>query len=198
MALLRGVADVTLMGAGTIAGSSSANWTPFHLVPAVAEPLRRWRADLGLSPNPPTIIVTGGDVRLGKRGVDDPSLPVIFLTTEAGAHELAARGFGDHVEIVVAGSGERVEPDAIAAYLARYRGQIVLCEGGPHLLGNLVEADLVDELFLTVAPQLIGRGEDRIGLVEGVALPPDDARWQELVSVKRAADHLFLRYRRRS
>jgi riboflavin biosynthesis pyrimidine reductase len=198
LALLRAIADVTLMGAGTIAGSSSTDWTPEHLEPAFAPAIARWRADLGLAPHPATLIVTRGDVQLGRRGVDDPGLPVVFLTTQDGAPALRGRGFGSHVSVEVGGSGGRVEPSAIAGYLERYRGGVVLCEGGPHLLGDLVAVDAVDELFLTVAPQLIGRGEERLGLVEGIGLEPDDARWYELASIKRAAEHLFLRYRRRT
>jgi riboflavin biosynthesis pyrimidine reductase len=197
MSILRSVADVTLMGAGTIAGSSSTDWTPEHLQPARAPAIERWRRDLGLAPHPTTVIVTTGDVRFGRRGVDDPDLPIVFLTTAAGADELRGRHFGAHVAIEVAGSGEEVSAAAIASFLDRYRGQVVLCEGGPHLLGDLVEADVVDELFLTVSPQVLGRDDGRLGLVEGMALPADRARWQELVSVKRAGDHLFLRYRRR-
>lgn len=198
MALLRGLADVTLMGAGTVAGSSSTDWTPEHLASAHASAIARWRADLGLAPHPTTIIVTSGDVRLGRRGLDDTSLPVILLTTEAGAAELATRGFGEHVEIAVAGRGEHVAPTEIASFLGRYRGGLVLCEGGPHLFGDLVTADAVDELFLTVAPQLIGRAGERLGLVEGVGLAPADARWFTLASVKRAGEHLFLRYGRQT
>ena len=48
----------------------------------------------------------------------------------------------------------------------------------------------------TIAPQVIGRERGRLGLVEGIALAPDEARWHDLVSVKRAGDHLFLHYRR--
>ena len=47
MALLRAVADVVVMGAGTIAGSSSNNWTAEHLQPDLAEPFRAWRATSG-------------------------------------------------------------------------------------------------------------------------------------------------------
>jgi riboflavin biosynthesis pyrimidine reductase len=64
------------------------------------------------------------------------------------------------------------------------------------VVGSLVAADLVDEIFLTLAPQVIGRAGDRLGLVEGVGLAPGEARWHELASVKRAGEHLFLRYRR--
>ena len=65
-------------------------------------------------------------------------------------------------------------------------------------MGQLVDADLLDELFLTIAPQLAGRGSgERLGLVEGIGLEPPEARWQALTSVRRSRDHLFLRYRRR-
>jgi riboflavin biosynthesis pyrimidine reductase len=197
MALLRAVADVVLMGAGTIAGSSSNNWTAEHLQPELAGSFQAWRHDLGLAPHPTTVIVTGtGDVRFGRRGIDDPALPVVFATTPRGADRLRDRQLAPHVTVELAGSTDRVSPAELAAFLGRYAGQIVLCEGGPHLLGGLVEADVVDELFLTVAPRLIGRGTDRLTLLDGLALAPDQARGLELVTVKRAADYLFLRYGR--
>jgi riboflavin biosynthesis pyrimidine reductase len=197
MALLRATADVLLVGAGTIAGSSSTAWTAEHLQPHLAPAIRQWRRDLGLAPWPTTVIVTGsGEVRLGRRGVSDPDLPVVFATTPAGGRRLRERELPPHVSVDVVGSGDRVTPDELATFLSRYRDQVVLSEGGPHLVGSLVAADLVDEIFLTLAPQVIGRDGDRLGLVEGVGLTPADAHWHELASVRRAGDHLFLRYRR--
>jgi riboflavin biosynthesis pyrimidine reductase len=75
---------------------------------------------------------------------------------------------------------------------------LVLCEGGPHLLGSLLERDLVDELFLTVAPQIAGRSHraPRLTLAEGIAFSVGDAPWWRLVSLARSGEHLFLRYRR--
>ena len=75
--------------------------------------------------------------------------------------------------------------------------RLVLCEGGPHLIGDLMGAGLVDELFLTMAPQVAGRDAraPRLGFVAGRAFPLAEAPWADLVSVRRAADHLFLRYR---
>jgi riboflavin biosynthesis pyrimidine reductase len=197
MALLRAAADVLVMGAGTIAGSSSPNWTAEHLQPDYAAALARWRRDLGLAPHPTTVIVTGsGDVRLGRRGVEDPTLPVIFATTESGAQRLRDIELPSHVGVEVLGTGATISPGELSTFLGRFGGQVVLCEGGPHLLGDLVAADIVDELFLTIAPQVIGREKGRLGLVEGLGLAPDEARWHDLVSIKRAEDHLFLRYRR--
>jgi len=199
MALLRAAADVLVMGAGTAAGSSSRNWTAEQLGADHAAALKRWRADLGLAPQPITVIVTGsGDIRLGRHGVEDPAMPVVFATTPAGARRLGEETFPSHVSVEVVGTGDHVGPAELADYLARYAGQVVLCEGGPHLLGGLVAGDLVDELFLTVAPQILGRAGGRLSLVEGTALAPADARWHDLASVKRADNYLFLRYRRRS
>ncbi|HEV7810668.1 MAG TPA: dihydrofolate reductase family protein [Candidatus Limnocylindrales bacterium] len=199
MALLRAVADVLLVGAGTIAGGSSSSWTADHLAPDLAPAFGQWRRDMGLAPQPTTVIVTGsGEVRLGRRGVTDPSLPVVFATTPRGAERLGRIDLPDHVRVDVAGTGERLSPEDLAAFLSHLDARVVLCEGGPHLLADLVAADVADELFLTVAPQIVGRAEaGRLGLVEGLELGADDARWQELVSVKRSGEHLFLRYRRR-
>ena len=56
---------------------------------------------------------------------------------------------------------------------------------------------IVDELFLTLAPQVAGRDSDlhRLSLVEGHAFMPVDALWATLLSVKLADSHLLLRYR---
>ena len=54
------------------------------------------------------------------------------------------------------------------------------------------------QLRSLMAPQLGGRAATgRLGLVEGIALSPADARWHDLVSVRRSDHHLFLRYRSR-
>ena len=101
------------------------------------------------------------------------------------------------VDVVTASSGDQVEPAAIVDVLRERHLDVVVCEGGPTLLGGLIGAGLVDELFLTVAPQVAGRSPDapRLALVEGVGFAIDDAPWARLVSVMRAESHLFLRYR---
>ena len=55
---------------------------------------------------------------------------------------------------------------------------------------------MLDELFLTLAPQLAGRAADRprLGLIEGTAFAVGDAPWASLRSVHASSDHLFLRY----
>jgi len=76
--------------------------------------------------------------------------------------------------------------------------RMLLHEGGPTLFGQFLAAEAVDELFLTVSPQIAGRKADAIrpGLVQGVEFVPDSAPWFQLLSVKQMAEHLYLRYRR--
>src|SRR5436190_12846903 len=114
MALLRAVADVLLMGAGTVAGTSSTDWTAEHLQPDDAAALARWRRDLGLAPHPTTVIVTGsGDVRLGRRGVDVPAVPVVFATTASGAQRLRDIELPAPVGIEVLGTEATISPSEL-------------------------------------------------------------------------------------
>jgi len=76
-------------------------------------------------------------------------------------------------------------------YLRNERGvRGLLCEGGPHLHGQLIAAGLVDELFITTAPKLAGGGGP--GLAEGL---PEQVRELELVSLLADEGELFHRYR---
>ncbi len=120
-----------------------------------------------------------------------------MVTTDAGMARLAGV-VPETVEVISTGAGDEVDPRTLVELVAERSGGLVLCEGGPTLLGDLERARLVDELFLTVAPQLAGRdvAHRRLGLVEGFAATPDEAPRLELHSVRRAREHLFLRYRR--
>ena len=77
-----------------------------------------------------------------------------------------------------------------------YGVRMALNEGGPLVLASFLAAGVVDELFLTLAPQLVGRtiATPRRSLVEGVAFSPADAPNAQIFSVKQAGNHLFLRY----
>jgi riboflavin biosynthesis pyrimidine reductase len=199
MGLLRTLADVVVVGAGTVRGSSAHRWTPGHVHPASAPLFQAWRGSMGLAANPTTVIVTGsGDIPLGHAGINDTAIPVVIATTPRGAERLRGEPLSDHVTVEAVGSGECLTGEDILSVATIREAGVVLTEGGPHLLGELLGADILDELFLTLAPQLAGRAADgRLGLVEGVAFAPADARWERLESIRRSTDHLFLRYARR-
>ena len=199
MGLLRSLADVVVVGAGTVRGSSDHRWTADHVHPRSSAAFRSWREAMGLPPQPTTIVVTArGDIPVDHRGLGDPDVPVVIATTPAGAAALRRLPLAAHVSVEPIGTGSALTGADLLSLGARLGARLVLTEGGPHLLGELVGDDLLDELFLTLAPQIVGRDDAaRLGLVEGLAVPPDAARWHTLASVRRSGDHLFLRYTRR-
>jgi riboflavin biosynthesis pyrimidine reductase len=121
---------------------------------------------------------------------------VILATTPSGAERLRAAGPAPNATIRTIGTGRHVPATDLIGLAASEGARLVLCEGGPHLIGDLLAAGLLDEVFLTIAPQLAGRDEakPRLGLVQGTDFSVSDAPWASLGAVRRSGDHLFLRY----
>lgn len=193
MGLLRACADVVLVGCGTVLASPTGRWKAGTVFPPLARSFAELRRRLGHDGDAPVAIVTG-------RGSVPPDHPVledgaIVLTTSLGASALRGRLPGT-TEIVVVGGEDTVDvTEGVAALRARGHGRI-LSEAGPRLFGSLAGAGLVDELFLTVSPLVAGRSpaEERLGLVEGIALFPEQRVGRGLLSTRLHGDHLFLRY----
>ena len=82
--------------------------------------------------------------------------------------------------------------DVLAHLHAEDGARAILCEGGPTLLRALAAAELLDGLFLTVAPLLVAGGGP--SPLSGEAIDP--AARLVLVDVHGAGDHVFLHYQR--
>jgi riboflavin biosynthesis pyrimidine reductase len=170
MALLRACADVVLVGSGTLHASPTARWVAESAYPAAADAFAALRRGLHLSPEPALAVVTTG------------------------------RGYGIAFEAIVLTPTTQDETavDVLAAVdTLRERGfRRILCEGGPTLFGSLLEAGLVDELFLTLSPVVAGRtaAAKVLTLVEESRYLPDRRLAASLLSVRRGGSHLFLRY----
>jgi riboflavin biosynthesis pyrimidine reductase len=198
MSLLRATADVVVVGAGTLRVGRHHVWTAAHLQPALADAFADWRSELWLTPQPTTIVVTGtGNLDATHSGLNQPDVPVIVVTTKAGAERLSVLPFSPNVRIEAVGEGAQVPAGALLEVIRGTGARLAVCEGGPHLFGEILRARLVDELFLTVAPQVIGREASghRLGLVEGTSFGSGSGRWATLSAIRRAGDDLFLRYR---
>ncbi|MCC6269804.1 MAG: pyrimidine reductase family protein [Microbacteriaceae bacterium] len=155
--LLRRVCDVVLVGAGTV---RDEGYGPMR----VSEESARWRVANGLPEHPVFAIVSGAlDLDPGSRiFTEAPARPIVF-TTARGADR--AYEFADVADVVIAGT-EQVPGIDIVAALHERDLRSVLCEGGPHLFGSLLEDGVVDELFLTVSPTLEAGDAMRISAEE--------------------------------
>ncbi len=79
-------------------------------------------------------------------------------------------------------------------YSKGYRN--VLVEGGPTLLGSFLKENLIDEIFLTIAPKIYGNKKfSTLTLVEDFLFPKEAIKHLTLLSVKKAGNELFLRYK---
>lgn len=149
---MRAMADVVLVGAGTV---RAEGYTPVEVPPALAAT----RAAAGLPAAVTTAVVTRSGVLPPAFFTSAAAATTLVLTTVAGAHVLHGALPADRV--VVSGEGE-VDLGAGLAALADRGLRRVLCEGGPTLLGDLMAAALVDELCVTTSPQVVGGPASRI------------------------------------
>lgn len=176
---LRTAADACLVGPSTLVIENYSTLLDDHQ--------RERREALGLSPEPLLVTISRGlDPRLAELEIFNiPGRPV-RLYTESSDDFPECRG---EVEIVRVGEGE-LTPAHCVDDLASLRLGMLLCEGGPHLLGAFFAAGLVDDLFLTVSPRVVGG--TGVNVVEAPTFDPPVE--MELLSVGRAEGLLFLHY----
>jgi riboflavin biosynthesis pyrimidine reductase len=193
MGLLRAVADAVVIGAGNLRAEGEHVWTAERICPELSPAWAALRSAMGKPPAPLQIVVTGsGDLDLS-RAVFSGEAPCLVVTTAAGAARVAARRSGVPVVVPQPGAGW-IPLRAVLSAAGLGAGARVLVESGPTSTARYLEEGAVDELFLTSAPILLGRGGvPTLGLVEGRSFPPG-ARSLRLVSARRGDSFLFLRY----
>jgi len=178
---LRTCCDAIMIGAGTMRTERYGR--------PVADPTKRARREeRGLTDDPLMCVVSGSlelpwDAGLFTCGEGEV---VVFTSSDAEPPELATT-------VTVVRSEGIVDLVAAMRYLTTERGvRSLLCEGGPHLHAQLIEADLVDELFITQAAKLGGGEGPR--LVSGL---PERERDLELIWLlhEPPTGELFARYR---
>lgn len=202
MGLLRASADAVIIGAGTLhATAREHRWTANSIYPE-GDDLEMYRKNaLGKAKQPSTVVVSAsGVVDLDRPMFQDSALEVRILTTAKGRDRLHAAGAnrlpGTKVT-ALEDSFDAIAPRRILDFLSAECGaKIVLHEGGPKLFGEFVAARLVDEFFLTLAPQIAGCDvtRPRPTMVWGTEFQPETAPWLQLWSLKQSGNHLYLRY----
>jgi len=201
MGILRARADAVIFGAGSLREDKGHIHTPAFVSPPHAEAYAALRRVLGKGESDPlSVVMSGsGQIDLNERTFHAPNLRVVVVTTAVGQERLRHETLPAGVEVrpVAASADGVVDVLAMLRLLSDdYGVQVALNEGGPLVLASFLAAGAVDELFLTLAPQLAGRTAEipRRALVEGVAFSPTDAPNAQLLSVKQAGNHLLLRY----
>lgn len=179
--LLRRVCDVVVVGAGTV---RAEGYGPMRVSAASAA----WRTARHLPPHPSFAIVSGHlDLDPHSRIFTDAPVRPIVVTT---SHAKGAERFAGVADILIAGDGTKIAPQAMLAGLRERNLTQILCEGGASLFGSFLDADIVDELCLTVSPSLESGDAPRI------SSGPAASRALRLDQVHKSGDSLFLHYLR--
>ncbi|HTO00937.1 MAG TPA: dihydrofolate reductase family protein [Microthrixaceae bacterium] len=177
--MLRAAADVVLVAAGTAR-------TERYRRPTTRPSLATFREELGLGPVPQLAVITSS----AEFPDDQPFFtgerpdPLIFHPRNFVPSDLPGT-----VEPCPVGSVQ-VDLGEVMENLYSRGARVVLCEGGPHLLGQLVKANLVDEFCLTLAPFLIGGAQT--GLLGNVTEVNQGLRLHRVIG---SGDQLLLNYR---
>jgi riboflavin biosynthesis pyrimidine reductase len=164
---LEATADAVLVGAQTLR-ATSPRWNP-------ASPIRVVVSGSGNLPWD-SLFLTGGESYVAYGGPNPPEVHAPVRALQAGTQEL--------------------DLTALLANLRARGVERLLVLGGSEINAQLLAADLVDELFLTVAPK-VKLGRDVPTYADGDALPRENVLSFGLVEHTVVADELFLRYRRR-
>lgn len=185
---LRDSADVVLVGATTLRAEGYAS-----IGGSDARQERRRRKKLPPLPRL-AVITSSGDLPPDHPVLGSREEPALIFTHAAALERVSERlnqlGYLGVVELALAGENG-LDAAALRRWCAEHGLTRVLCEGGPTLAGSLVAQDAVDEVFLTVSPNLVGGGSGRL-----LAGAEANLRRLRLVWCETVGDEVLLRYER--
>ncbi|MBK4348211.1 pyrimidine reductase family protein [Lacisediminihabitans changchengi] len=181
--ILRRLCDMVLVASGTV---KAEGYGPM----VVDDESAAWRVAHGLQAQPVFAIVSGR-LDLDPTSAIFTDAPVRPIVVTTGSSPMGPRAaLAEVADVLICGESE-LDPAAMVQQLA-FRGLgRIHCEGGPSLFGALLDADVVDELCLTLSPLLEAGDSGRIA-----HSATGDSRAMELAGVLHSDGTLLLRYTR--
>lgn len=208
MSVLRAVCGGVIMGANTLRLEPNHIWTARFLLgdqPEFLEACEATRRDLDLTGPMPHFFLTRTGSVLPEGGelpdvMRSEEAKIVFLTTNRGVETLK-KELPTTVRYEAISFGDDTVDLGRALTWVRSQGvKNLLCEGGPTVIGDLIENGLLDEVFLTEAPHVVGDRfdrdrPDRKTWVAGYHGKFEQTAQAELVSLKAHQHHIFKRFR---
>jgi riboflavin-specific deaminase-like protein len=186
---IRALADAVLVGRGTLETDRMAMDLPDQRI-------RQRRIEAGKSECPLRVILSGsGNISTALPVFKKGNAPILIYSTERMAPS-QRRLLSEYATVHVSGS-DRVDVFWVLRHLYdHYQVRSLVCEGGPTLVKALAYADVIDEIYLTVAAKIFG-GATAPGLtgLPGEFLPA--SRQFQLIDIDRGDNECYLRYRRK-
>ncbi len=179
---IRALADVVLVGAQTV---RTERYGPIQL----SQDLQSARSDAGMAPNPLLAVLSRTLSLPNDRGLLDAPEGLVLMTGADAPPDRIRQAEDAGIRVEQLGESDSTVAAALDR-LSETGAHVVLTEGGPSVLADIIEADRLDELCLTLAPRLLGDG---LNLIERSGL--EGRRWQ-LQHCWAADDDLYLSYQR--
>ncbi len=182
---LRSRVDAVIVGSGTV------KWDGFPVLIRYKD-LAENRASRGLAPHPVNITMsTGLDFPTTRDFFQNTETQKIVFTTSA-APDKRVKLFSKFAEVVVL-PGRTLSPTKVLQHLQKRKFKKVLLEGGGALHFAFARENVVDDIYITLTPRLIG-GATAPTTLDGKGFLAAEQIGLKLVSTRRVADELFLKY----
>ena len=139
MGLLRAAANAVIVGAGSLRASPQHIWTPAYIYPPYANTYKEFRDRMGKQPVPLNVIVTArGNIDLSLPLFQSGKVNVLILTTADGERQIRKTDIPRSVQIVAGTNADSLTAREILNAIVRVipSCEIILIEGGPHLMGD--------------------------------------------------------------
>ena len=182
-----------------VAPDRAADGTHRAVCPELAGEFRRFRDALKKPRTALNVVVSAsGALNLSRPVFSSGEVDALIVTTPSGAKRLMKTKVPASVQVrAIRRNAAHVSAAAVLEEVGRVHSTShVLLEGGPRLLGTFYKERLLDEQFLTLAPQIAGRetGDRRLSLVMGQSFAPRDPLWGTMIDARQGSKLLFLRY----
>ncbi len=182
--VLRAMADVLVVGAGTVRAEGYGGL-------GMSEADVAWRRERGLTDAPVLAVVSNRLDLAPDHEVFHRADGRTLVLTHDGVPAGQVAALSEVADVVACGR-ERVDLGIAVAHLEALGLRQILSEGGPHLFGSMLEADLVDEACLTISPRFVAGDAARIA-ASGAQL---DRRFTPHAVFTDDEGFLFVRYLR--
>lgn len=186
---VRALADAILVGRGTLETDRMSMDLP-------DQRLRERRIKEGKSECPLRVILSpSGNISISLSVFEKGNPPIVIYSTERMA-PAQRRLLSEHAAVHLSGRNDLDLFWLLWHLYEHYQVRSLVCEGGPTLVKALAEADVIDEIYLTIAAKIFG-GLAAPGLtgLPGEFLPA--SRQFQLIDIDRGENECYLRYRRK-
>jgi len=186
---VRALADAILVGRGTLETDRMSMDLP-------DQRLRERRIKEGKSECPLRVILSpSGNISISLSVFEKGNAPIVIYSTERMA-PAQRRLLSEHAAVHLSGSNDLDLFWLLWHLYEHYQVRSLVCEGGPTLVKALAQADVIDEIYLTIAAKIFG-GLAAPGLtgLPGEFLPA--SRQFQLIDIDRGENECYLRYRRK-